>query len=765
MKTQGAVRGWGGILSWLTLVLAFGWVVAGVSAQDVRVLYRPLTPQDIKDFGLTNTTQKSGGAPNCGIGQPIYAEALVSTQTVSIVAGVTSRYATVVTSVNWSVAGAPPLSSAVMLPSPLSNAVPTFDAGDRIGFFVAGRAVLKPDVVSSFDFGTSTIQDYKILTVIGATNKTIAVTNSAYGAVYLGQKHYLCVLCHADKQTNFDATAHATAFADNITGVSSNHFSANCISCHVLGYDTTAGATNDGFDDIASAIGWTFPATSSPTNWTGMNTNLKSRANVQCENCHGPASTHMVSLGRTNAIDVSLSAGTCGVCHDSIPHHVKTFEWEQTMHATGYVFRFSGACMPCHSSKGFIETWDPFYVSSNKVPRSTEQEGIGCAACHDPHGVGMGEYQLRAITTATLSNGVVLTRAQAGDGVLCMNCHHARQRGDTYVTNTPGSNFGPHHSVQADMLAGENAIEYGLNMPSSRHMTAVSNSCVGCHMQLVAGTSFSNANTYVGGHTFRVSWEGPTASPTDDVHVTEICMNCHVENTFDIVGEDYDRDGTLEGVQTEIEGLLEQLALLLPPTGTGVTVTAGYTLAQRKAAYNYLFVEEDQSHGVHNPKYAAAILQASIDDLTGGIDVDRDGLLDSWEMANFGDLTSQTGADDFDGDGLSNQLEMQIGTNPKLADSDGDGQSDLAEMQGGSNPNSGASMLDTNLVMQMLPAIELGYMPSTLGVTQRFEYVNAMGDAGGWTNVGGNFISSNAFAYQLISLRDATQKYFRVIKP
>ena len=749
-----------------TVVLALAWGMSDALAQDVRILYRPLTAQEIKDFGLTNTTQKSGGAPNSGIGQPIYAEALVSTQTVSIVSGVTSRYATVVTSVNWSVASAPPGSTATMLVSPLSNAVPSYDGGDRIGFFVASRAVLKPDVVSSFDFGSSTILDYKILTTIGATNKTLVFTNSAYGAVYLGQKHYLCVLCHADKQVNFDATAHASAFKDNITGINTNHFSANCIACHTLGYDTTAGATNDGFDDIAAAVGWTFPGTASPTNWTGMPTNLQNKANVQCENCHGPASTHMVSLGRTNAIDISLSAGTCGQCHDSLTHHVKNYEWGQSLHSTGYVFRFSGSCMPCHSSKGFIETWDPYYLSTNKVPRSTEQEGIGCTACHDPHTVGMGEHQLRAITTATLSNGFVVTEAMAGSGVLCMNCHHARVNAGIVVSNLASSSLSPHHGTQGDLLLGQNAYEYGLDMPSSRHLRAVTNSCVGCHMQLIANTSFSNANTHVGGHTFKIAWEGPTASPTDDVHVTEVCSSCHVDTGFDFGGEDYDHDGAVEGVQTEIQDMLNQLALMLPPIGsTSVTVTTSYTLSQRKAAYNYMYIWEDKSLGVHNPKYAAAILQASIDDLTGGIDMDRDGLLDAWEIANFGNMTSQTGTGDADGDGVNNQLEMQLGTNPNLADSDGDSQSDLAELQGGSNPNSGASMVDTNLVLQMLPALELGYMPTTLGITQRFETVDALGNDGGWTNAGASFISSNAWAYQLISLRDATQKFFRVIKP
>ncbi len=735
------------------MALLAGLVVLGTvgsaMAQNVRIRYRPLTPRELTEFGLPPSTQKSGGAPNVGLGQPVYAEALV-------------QDGTVVTGVTWTIISAPSGSTAVMLPSPLSNAVPTYDGGDRIGFFVAGRAVLKPDIASSYDFGLSQIIDYKIKTDILLTNKVLSFTNSAYGAKYLGQKHYLCVLCHADKQAGYDQTAHATALQRKIVGVSSNHFQGFCVPCHSIGNDPTPGAVNDGFDDIAAQVGWTFPGSSSPTNWTGMPTNLQQRGNIQCENCHGAASTHMVSLGQIPAIDTSLSAGSCGQCHDSPSYYVKNMEWGHTLHATGQVFKGGGPCAPCHSAKGFIKTYDPFYVQSGKTPRATDQEGVACVACHDPHTVGMGASQLRNIPTAKLSNGYVAAYAQVGEGVLCMNCHHARANGNVLVANLSSTNVNPHASPQADMLLGQNGIEYGLAMPKSRHATAVENSCVGCHMQLVAGTSYSHLNTLVGGHTFSLTWRGPT----NTVQVTEICAKCHVEDTFDIKAEDYDRNGTIDGVQTEIEGLLAQLGKLLPPVGsTSVVQSLALTPAQRKAAYNFFFVREDRSRGVHNPKYAAALLQASIDDLQGGIDVDRDGLPDWWEMQKFGSLTAQTGNGDADGDGVSNLLEYQLGLNPNNPDTDGDGVSDLAELQAGSDPLNPLSTPPVNAIFAMQGALELGYMPDQAGVTQRFEYVDAMGNGGGWTNVGGAFISSNSPTYQLISLRDSTNKFYRVTKP
>jgi hypothetical protein len=61
----------------------------------------------------------------------------------------------------------------------------------------------------------------------------------------------------------------------------------------------------------------------------------------------------------------------------------------------------------------------------------------------------------------------------------------------------------------------------------------------------------------------------------------------------------------------------------------------------------------------------------------------------------------------------------------------------------------------------ILPAIELAYMPGTMGVTQQFQTVNSL--SADWTNIGSAFVSSNAWFYQLQTLRSSTQNFFRVI--
>jgi hypothetical protein len=77
---------------------------------------------------------------------------------------------------------------------------------------------------------------------------------------------------------------------------------------------------------------------------------------------------------------------------------------------------------------------------------------------------------------------------------------------------------------------------------------------------------------------------------------------------------------------------------------------------------------------------------AITDGCSSDIDTDGDGLLDSWEVAYFGNLTSQNGAGDFDGDGLTNVLEYRWGTNPTVADYDSDGLTDGVEVANGYNP-------------------------------------------------------------------------------
>jgi len=737
-----------------TALLAMSICILGASfvqANTAVINHRPLTTQELTDYSLPAGTQIANGTRAVGVGGIAYLEVLV---VITNEEPVTISDVTLQIDGVWNDDGDPVVSAAALQDSPLGSEVPTYDPGDVEDAVIALRKVLVPDVKGAYGISGQ---------VTLSTGEIIDLANWVIGSNFIG-KDGVCTVCHDDKLDpaeggEFNVTDHAIAFTNQINGFGSSHFNPNCISCHVVGYDKTEGAVNGGWDDVQLDTGWEFPAEFDPSNWDNMPAELQNVSNIQCENCHGPAQDHFKAGGDPQRIGISMSGGNCGQCHDAKTHHIKNAEWENSGHGGGhYAHHYIGrnGCQDCHTGAGFAASHDDDYT--DKDIRATGNEGISCAACHDPHVPGSGEHQLRVMNGAPLGNGTVLT--DGGDGLLCMNCHQSRRDAIDYVEGYTGGTFrGPHHGPQGDMMAGENAYEFGKDLPSSSHLKAIEHSCVTCHMQETEDAS--SAHLMAGGHTWKMSYDGGTPEdPADDIHLTEACAECHGElEDFNFGGEDYNRNGIVEGVQAEIAGLVHILEAVLPAGSPNCS----WSVAERGAYYNLHFIEEDGSHGVHNPKYAAALLQSAIGAVTGGIDVDCDGLLDDYEMQEFGDLSSQTGASDADDDGVSNALEKALGTNPNKADTDDDGFTDLAELEAGSDPLDPASMPDPSAMM-LVPAIEMGYMPSAPGLTLQFQAIDTLGAGGTWMNLGDSMLSTEAPAWQLFSTRDDTQYYFRVIE-
>jgi hypothetical protein len=107
----------------------------------------------------------------------------------------------------------------------------------------------------------------------------------------------------------------------------------------------------------------------------------------------------------------------------------------------------------------------------------------------------------------------------------------------------------------------------------------------------------------------------------------EACSDCHgnvgetfAEKKFYVDGNaDHDGDGVEEGLQHEVEGLLDTLYSVLPKDEDGDFVVDSATTSFDVAAamYNYSFVEEDRSMGIHNPAFTVALMQLSIDKARG----------------------------------------------------------------------------------------------------------------------------------------------------
>jgi len=782
---------WRQLAACAAMTLAFVGAVLPVKAATIalngQVFQRPLTPTEIAKYGLANA-QFSAGIRNVALGEPVYLDALVNA----------SIAPSNIVSVTWSLPGTniPVGSTATLLPSPLGTNVPIYNPADQLiphntqagalAFQLAGRTFFRPDVE-----GTYTV--LATITTTGSLNGTNiapAVTNIAKtitAATYLGVN--VCAACHSGSfigvpniYSTWTNTPHSTFFTRAIDGLVSSHYSKNCIQCHVLGYDTNSFAINGGFDDMATLLNWTFPAVLTNGNWATMPAQLQNLANIQCENCHGPGSQHPFSqgiVGNTNAIAVSYNVGDCAQCHDSLNNEFEAAEWYNSLHAvttrtpSGSASRM--ACVRCHTAPGFIN-----YVanlgSTNAYATNVVYEAINCQTCHDPHDAS-NPHQLRTSTTVAFNGNTGFVVTNAGAGGFCMNCHNSRNGSvSNSIVNYPldqmtwngGSSFGPHDSPQGDMLEGVNAVTYGKVIPSSPHAMVVSNTCVGCHMQSVA--SSDPAFTLAGGHTWEMSYNLVTNGVTNTVALTYVCTQCHGNlTTFDFPVADYNGDGIIEGVQTEVQHLLDKLSTLLPPSGyqanpsnymadglvkTSISTQTNWPVRYLNAAYNWQFVNNDGSLGVHNAAYAVGLLKASIGDLLG--DSNGDGLPDAWQSHYFGPnfaSNPQAGPNAINNSaGFPNWMMYALGLSPFSTPTvAGSG----VVFFNGNNIVNG----DTNTIA-IYTAAEIAFN-TQVGTSYQIQGISAL--TASWQNISTNIPGTGGSISYVTPTRNNAQMFFRVV--
>ena len=425
-----------------------------------------------------------------------------------------------------------------------------------------------------------------------------------------------CAICHAggsggDQHTTWLETHHADAWE---TLQSSGGAASFCEGCHTVGikgYGVNTSAMDAGWDEVR----------------------IDKFVNVQCENCHGPGSEHAES-GDPSKITVNYEAATCGSCHTGTHHPTFDQEWELSPHNFDPETSAFGApgnsfCQGCHegvaASIRLSGDLTSFYGGGSISERPTVEEQllmpITCAVCHNPHDAS-NSSQMRAVADVHLvtSNGESPVVTDGGTVKLCMQCHHARRGPDTQIENGY-AHFGPHANPQADMLSGKSAFQ---GVADSSFVWAdpshlfVENSCRTCHVhEISAGTLLVSGSISgkVTGHTFEPN--------------VEACGRCHgaISDFDDIMAlEDFDGDGAVEGVQSEVQGLMDLLETALVANGLDTTGTdllgalgdtSTSTIVLREAGYNWAYIHDDKSKGVHNPDYAVQLLQQSIKHLTG----------------------------------------------------------------------------------------------------------------------------------------------------
>ena len=312
-------------------------------------------------------------------------------------------------------------------------------------------------------------------------------------------------------------------------------------------------------------------------------------------------------------VEVVQEPQNCFDCHSDSPadtlHLVAARQqWENSRHASGGTLNENdSSCKNCHTSEGFVARAAaglPF--TANTTGSVENPTSIHCFTCHAPH--SDGNFGLRWTAITTLQDG---TTADLGSGNLCAACHQSRRNINTYATATTTltNRWGPHHSNQADLLLGTNGYEYvGYTYETTNHASATEDGCIDCHMK----TTLQNV---VGGHAFNMEWtEG-----TEEILNVAACTDCHGEiDDFNEV--------TFAGVslQDSVEVLVGDLRTRLVTAGlvdgtTGLPKSVSTARDSAGAVWNYLFVEEDRSKGVHNPKYAIGLLHSAIQYIDGDL--------------------------------------------------------------------------------------------------------------------------------------------------
>ncbi len=585
-------------------------------AQTVKLRVEPMSPGKLTAIGKSSLMATTG-LKVFGKGARAY-----------MLADTTGSGATLVTSFAWSFVSRPTASNAV-LDSAGNNPYQSFTA-DSTGQYI---------VSVSINGGAKSDQDtFWVSTYIG--NPTTVVPSAIP-----------CATCHSSINTEWQTTDHALMYTQGIMGkleVNANGqgmYSSSCWKCHTTGYDLTANNGNFGY--LSHSLGWDTTAFKGKTksgssylinngdssiykNMVANYSALVPLASIGCESCHGPGNGHN---GDITKIGLSLDAGVCQSCHDSPPREPIGMFWALSDHATmplAGTDATSTSCFPCHSGSAFVKwvTDSKPATDANWSAATDASYPLTCSVCHDPMSAA-NPNQIRTVTVDTLRNGYHIPSSVGGLGQLCMNCHRSRNNVATKVTTTPpyygfSSHYGPHGNPQTDMLLGQNAYQYGdSSLTGLTTHTGVPDACVTCHMPTTDGMP---------DHQLAMQDTTGTGVLHDRVDACQTCHGAQIQKFDNIKASyDYDRNGKIEGVQTEIAGLIAQLKAKLPiDSTTGQPITDsnhGDSLAVYNRPdlvqnlYTYAFVTSDGSGGMHNAKYTVALLQKALGFYPTGVDV------------------------------------------------------------------------------------------------------------------------------------------------
>ncbi len=433
---------------------------------------------------------------------------------------------------------------------------------------------LKDDSTQNPEF-VPDVSGHYVVEVTDGDSKEL-LTMSVYAGTWLGVivgqdedgrpvSDSACLGCHNDKVAEdtfalWSQTGHAEILTNNLN--TSTHYGENCFACHTVGFDHTA--DNDGIDEASDYQAFLDSGliNNPGDNWTMMleqYPHSARKANIQCENCHGPQTggAHLPA-DPDGTPRVSLSSDVCATCHGEPLRHARFQQWQLSPHAN-YELAIdessSGSCSRCHTGNGFL-AWLPVLTGEepgdpldNVEVTWTEDEAHPqtCQTCHDPHAIGS--------TTGTSTNATVrisgdtppliagFTATDVGRGAICMTCHNSRRglRNDDTFNDFYGTSEAaraPHGGVQADVLMGQNAYIVDVGQRANHSLTAnVQDTCVTCHMEETEPPPDLAYNKGGTNHTFYAS--------------KDICQNCHENLDASTI------QGPIEEQMNELKAMVE----------------------------------------------------------------------------------------------------------------------------------------------------------------------------------------------------------------
>jgi hypothetical protein len=484
-------------------------------------------------------------------------------------------------------------------------------------------------------------------------------------AKYVGNE--TCKGCHAEQYEGWSNTQHGTAFKRFVNeNAEGEYFSAGygCARCHTVGYYPVKASTGGWWELLGGPKKWpandialnAFNGEAGNDTFTSkFSPEVQAVSNIGCESCHGPAGAHVSAPSKDTAPMPQAGSASCNQCHAASGHHTRGNAVMNSAHARSSELGEGSnpSCARCHSAEGYIDT-----VKGVKEIRAVNDD-LGCAVCHDPHS-NANSFQLRVVDKVTIPESPVsesFTVEDAGLSAVCMNCHNARREAKI-VEDPKATRFTPHASTATELITGRGGYDWGVKLENSWHVnigkgvindehtnqpgnmdfTQVNDgkapgACVLCHMYQTPGGVWDTKDSMavpghqkIGGHTFAMV----TEQDGKVVEHTDVCQQCHPGVTsFDFTASaDYDGNGKIEGVQTEVAGLREALkaailawkddagkSITLDETGGFVTSGVNLTVDVKAAIYNYQFV--GTAGATHNFNRSVGLLQVSIAKLTG----------------------------------------------------------------------------------------------------------------------------------------------------